>query len=142
LGGFDAHGDPPNGHVPTNPLERFNREIAPRTDVVGIFPDDASLIRLASMLAIEQDDERLVGRRYLSAHSMDSLLSAGLDHTPKTKRRSSSSPRPKQPRSPTRRALRSYTTSRDLTVGRAHLDVAPATPARAAAVVVRDDVAA
>jgi hypothetical protein len=48
---------------------------------------------------------------------MDSLLTAGLDHTPKTKRRSSSSPRPKQPRSPTRRALRSYTSSRDLTVG-------------------------
>jgi Transposase, Mutator family len=67
LGGFDVHDDPPNGHVPTNPLERFNREIARRTDVVGIFPDDAPLIRLASILAIEQDDEWLVGRRYLSA---------------------------------------------------------------------------
>jgi putative transposase len=41
----------------TNPLERFNREIGRRTDVVGIFPDDRSLIRLASMLAIEQNDE-------------------------------------------------------------------------------------
>src|SRR3954464_6253915 len=40
----------------TNPLERFNREIARRTDVVGIFPDDASLIRLVSMLAIEAND--------------------------------------------------------------------------------------
>jgi Transposase, Mutator family len=46
----------------TNPLERFNREIGRRTDVVGIFPDDRSLIRLASMLAIEQNDEWLVGR--------------------------------------------------------------------------------
>ena len=44
----------------TNPLERFNREIARRTDVVGIFPDDASLIRLVSMLAIEANDEWLV----------------------------------------------------------------------------------
>jgi putative transposase len=44
-----------------NPLERFNREIR-RTDVVGIVPDDVSLIRVVSMLAIEADDEWLVGR--------------------------------------------------------------------------------
>ena len=54
----------------TNPLERFNREIGRRTNVVGIFSDDRSLIRLASMLAIEQNDDWLVGRRYLSAASM------------------------------------------------------------------------
>ena len=53
----------------TNPLERFNKEIGRRTDVVGIFPDDASLIRSAGMLCIEQNDEWLVGRRYLSAES-------------------------------------------------------------------------
>src|SRR5215211_5367687 len=58
----------------TNPLERLNREIGRRTDVVGIFPDDASLIRLATMLCIEQNDEWLVGRRYLSAGSMVPLL--------------------------------------------------------------------
>jgi putative transposase len=58
----------------TNPLERFNREIGRRTDVVGIFPDDRSLVRLASMLAIKQNDEWLVGRRYLSAASMGPLL--------------------------------------------------------------------
>src|SRR4051794_15480525 len=58
----------------TNPLERFNREIGRRTDVVGIFPDDPSLIRLATMLAIEQNDEWLVGRCYLSAGSMEPLL--------------------------------------------------------------------
>ncbi len=58
----------------TNPLERLNREIGRRTDVVGIFPDDASLIRLATSLVIEQNDERLVGRRYLSLDSLAPLL--------------------------------------------------------------------
>jgi putative transposase len=57
----------------TNPLERFNREIGRRADVVGIFPDDASVIRLVSMLAIEANDEWLVGRSYISRQSMASL---------------------------------------------------------------------
>ncbi|MGH2941637.1 MAG: IS256 family transposase [Solirubrobacteraceae bacterium] len=57
----------------TNPLERFNREIGRRTDVVGIFPDDQSLVRLVSMLAIETNDEWLVGRSYISQQSMASL---------------------------------------------------------------------
>jgi putative transposase len=58
----------------TNPLERLNREIGRRTDVVGIFHDDASLIRLATSLVIEQNDEWLVGRRYLSLDSLAPLL--------------------------------------------------------------------
>jgi putative transposase len=57
----------------TNPLERFNREIGRRTDVVGIFPDDSSLIRLVSMLAIEATDEWLVGRAYIGQQSMATL---------------------------------------------------------------------
>jgi transposase-like protein len=57
----------------TNPLERFNREIARRTDVVGIFPDDASLIRLVSMLANEAKDKWLVRRSYISQKSMATL---------------------------------------------------------------------
>jgi putative transposase len=65
----------------TNPLERLNREIGRRTDVVGIFPDDAALTRLATMLCIEQNDEWLVGRRYLSAGSMEPLLEERL-HRP------------------------------------------------------------
>ena len=67
----------------TNPLERFNREIGRRTDVVGIFPDDRSLIRLAGMLCIEQNDEWLVGRGYLSAESISLVLAGPDDHTDK-----------------------------------------------------------
>jgi putative transposase len=63
----------------TNPLERFNKEIGRRTDVVGIFPDDQSLIRLAGMLCIEQNDEWLVGRRYLSAESISEVLRCETD---------------------------------------------------------------
>jgi putative transposase len=68
----------PSDHWPklrsTNPLERVNREIGRRTDVVGIFPNDKALIRLAASVVIEQNDEWLVGRRYLSAHSLEAVL--------------------------------------------------------------------
>src|SRR3954464_15213808 len=50
---------------PTHPLERLNREIGRRTDVVGIFPDNRSLIRLATSLVIEQNDEWLLGPPHL-----------------------------------------------------------------------------
>ena len=69
----------------TNPLERFNREIGRRTDVVGIFPDDASVIRLVSMLAIEANDEWLVGRAYISQKSMAPLWAPRDDRSLPTK---------------------------------------------------------
>jgi putative transposase len=69
----------------TNPLERFNKEVGRRTDVVGIFPNDRALIRLAGMLCIEQNDEWLVGRGYLSAESISEVLGGAAEQgrTPK-----------------------------------------------------------
>jgi transposase-like protein len=63
----------------TNPLERVNREIGRRADVVGIFPNDASALRLTGALLIEQNDEWLVCRRYLSDESMRLILDAVTD---------------------------------------------------------------
>jgi transposase-like protein len=55
----------------TNPLERVNKEINRRTDVVGVFPNPAALLRLAGSVLIEQHNEWEAGdRRYFSAASM------------------------------------------------------------------------
>ena len=49
----------------TNGLERLNQELKRRTRVVRIFPNRASLLRLATALAMEQSEEWVSGRRYL-----------------------------------------------------------------------------
>ena len=57
----------------TNPLERLNAEIKRRTNVVGIFPNDKSIVRLVGAMMLEQSDEWSLNRRYMQLEGLQTL---------------------------------------------------------------------
>jgi putative transposase len=66
----------------TNPLERLNKEVKRRADVVGIFPNEASITRLIGAVLLEQNDEWLLQCRYMQIEGMAELTPPLIDADP------------------------------------------------------------
>ena len=74
----------------TNPTERLNGEIKRRTDVVGIFPNDAAIVRLVGALLLERNDEWAVQRaRYVTLETISQMSDDPIISLPAVARRSS-----------------------------------------------------
>ena len=75
-----AYMDYPEAHLTklhsTNPLERLNKEVKRRTDVVGIFPNEESVRRLVGAILLEQNDDWQLQHRYLTLETMARIAAA------------------------------------------------------------------
>ena len=66
----------------TNPLERLNKEVKRRADVVGIFPNDDSIVRLIGAVLLEQNDEWQLQHRYMQIEGMAELATPLIEEAP------------------------------------------------------------
>ncbi|MBF0153932.1 MAG: transposase, partial [Magnetococcales bacterium] len=66
----------------TNTIERLNREIKRRTNVVGIFPNEESIIRLAGAVLMEINDDWSVSRRYMSLDAIQEAMNGNSNEMP------------------------------------------------------------
>jgi transposase-like protein len=66
----------------TNPLERLNREVKRRADVVGIFPNEGSIVRLIGSVLLEANDEWQLQNRYMQTEPMAELIPPVIDAEP------------------------------------------------------------
>ncbi len=78
-----AHMDFPAQHRSkihsTNPIERLNKEVKRRADVVGIFPNERSIIRLIGAVLLEANDEWQLQHRYMQTEPMAELMAPHID---------------------------------------------------------------
>jgi putative transposase len=81
-----AHLDFPTQHRTkihsTNPLERLNKEVKRRADVVGIFPNESAIIRLIGAVLLEANDEWQLQHRYMQTEAMAELIPPLIDAVP------------------------------------------------------------
>jgi Transposase, Mutator family len=66
----------------TNPLERLNKEVKRRADVVGIFPNEGAIIRLIGAVLLEQNDKWLLQQRYMQVEAGAELIPSMIDAKP------------------------------------------------------------